>query len=264
MPNTQTMRRAISVARSMSLAAPLVFCCRNSSSAMRPPIRIATCASRYSFECVWRSPVGNCTVTPNARPRGMIVTLCKGSVFGNAHGDDRMPRLVVRARQPLRRRHHERTALDAHQHLVAGRLEVRRGEGRPPFTAGVQRRLVHHVGELGPREAGCPASHHRQVDVRRERQPPRVHGDDGLPPLHVREPDVHLPIEPTGPQERGVEHVGAVGRRHDDDVAVTLEAVHLDQSWLRVCSRSSCVVDWLPPVAVPTASSSSTNTMHGS
>jgi hypothetical protein len=46
MPNSQTMRRAISVARSMSLPAPLVMWRMNSSSATRPPMRIAIFASR--------------------------------------------------------------------------------------------------------------------------------------------------------------------------------------------------------------------------
>ena len=45
-PNSQTMRRAISVARSMSLPAPLVMCRMKISSATRPPMRIAIFASR--------------------------------------------------------------------------------------------------------------------------------------------------------------------------------------------------------------------------
>ena len=97
MPNSHTILRAISVARSMSFDAPLVMCRRNSSSATRPPIRMAICASRYSRVCVCRSPSGSCIVTPSARPRGMIVTLCSGSASGSSAATTRVARLVVGA-----------------------------------------------------------------------------------------------------------------------------------------------------------------------
>ena len=51
MPSSHTILRASSVARSMSLEAPLVICRRHSSSATRPAIRIAICVSRKDFEC---------------------------------------------------------------------------------------------------------------------------------------------------------------------------------------------------------------------
>ncbi len=45
MPSSHTIFRASSVARSMSFDAPLVVWRRKSSSATRPPIRIAICDS---------------------------------------------------------------------------------------------------------------------------------------------------------------------------------------------------------------------------
>ena len=39
----------------------------------------------------------------------------------------------------------------------------------------------------------------------------------------------HLAIEPAGPQQRRIEHVGPVGRRDQDHALIGLEAVHLDQ-----------------------------------
>ena len=48
------------------------------------PSGSAICASRNSRECMCRSPSGSCIVTPSARPRGMIVTLCSGSAFGSS------------------------------------------------------------------------------------------------------------------------------------------------------------------------------------
>ena len=49
MPHSQTIRRASSVARSMSLPAPVVMSSCVSSSATRPPIRIAIWSSTKDF-----------------------------------------------------------------------------------------------------------------------------------------------------------------------------------------------------------------------
>lgn len=38
-----------------------------------------------------------------------------------------------------------------------------------------------------------------------------------------------LTVEATGTQQRGVEHVRAVGRGDDDDAFIGLETIHLDQ-----------------------------------
>ncbi len=60
MPHSHTILRAMSVARSMSLPAPVVMCPRNFSSAMRPPIMTVTVDSRYSLVCEYLSSVGSC------------------------------------------------------------------------------------------------------------------------------------------------------------------------------------------------------------
>ena len=57
----------------------------------------------------------------------------------------------------------------------------------------------------------------------------RVHGQDGLATLPVRTVDDDLPVETPRAQQRRVEDVGPVGRGHDDDALVGLEAVHLHQ-----------------------------------
>ncbi len=69
------------MACSKSFDAPVVICFINTSSAIRPPISTAILASKYSRLWLYRSSSGSCMVTPNARPRGIIVTLCTGSVL---------------------------------------------------------------------------------------------------------------------------------------------------------------------------------------
>ena len=52
---------------------------------------------------------------------------------------------------------------------------------------------------------------------------------DAFAAAHVGARDDDAAVEATGAQDRRVEHVGAVGRRDDDDAFVRLEAVHLDE-----------------------------------
>src|SRR5207244_13183325 len=53
--------------------------------------------------------------------------------------------------------------------------------------------------------------------------------EDGTTAADVGPVERHMPVESTGAQERGVEHVGSVGGRDHDHVGVGLETVHLDQ-----------------------------------
>ncbi len=53
--------------------------------------------------------------------------------------------------------------------------------------------------------------------------------EDAFAALHVGPVHDDAPVEPAGTQQRGVEHVGPVGRRHEDDAFVRFEAVHLDE-----------------------------------
>ena len=91
MPHSQTIERARFVATSMSFPAPVVFCWKTISSAMRPPIRIETWLSANSWLMLSRSSCGSCCVRPSARPRGMIVTLWTGSVPGRTFATSAWP-----------------------------------------------------------------------------------------------------------------------------------------------------------------------------
>ena len=50
-----------------------------------------------------------------------------------------------------------------------------------------------------------------------------------LAALYVGKPDIDLTVEASGTQQRIVEDVRAVGRRHYDNALVVAEAVHLDK-----------------------------------
>src|SRR5262249_25681497 len=56
-----------------------------------------------------------------------------------------------------------------------------------------------------------------------------VNLENRLPALNVRPADDHAPVEPAGPQQRRIEHVRPVGRRHQDYAFVRFEPVHLHE-----------------------------------
>ena len=100
---------------------------------------------------------------------------------------------------------------------------------RLSLAGGQQRRLVEDVGQVGTGEARRAARDGEQVDPGRHRLALPVHLEDAVPADHVGGLDGDLAVEAARAQERGVEDVGAVGRRDEDDVGLDVEAVHLHE-----------------------------------
>ncbi len=84
MPYSVTIDRAIVLAFSMSLPAPVVGSWKTSSSAARPPSAYASVSISSARVWVYLSSVGSTSVCPSERPRGRIVTLCTGAECGSA------------------------------------------------------------------------------------------------------------------------------------------------------------------------------------
>ena len=107
----------------------------------------------------------------------------------------------------------EDLALGAEQRPLDGVGEVRhrdRGFARP---RGAERRLVDQVLQVRADEAGRLARDLVEVDVRRERDAPRVDPQDRGAAAAVRRLHRDPAVEPPGPEQRGVQHVRAVRRR---------------------------------------------------
>ena len=89
-----------------------------------------------------------------------------------------------------------------------------------------------HGGLLGKRrQVGADVSmgdprQFLEVDVLRERHTSRVDLEDLEPTVPVRDANLDLPVEATGPTQRGVEGVRAIRRTDYDDLAASLESVH--------------------------------------
>ncbi|MPM31941.1 hypothetical protein SDC9_78498 [bioreactor metagenome] len=148
---------------------------------------------------------------------------------GHRRGDQGVAALVVGGDEPLVLVHQPGALLRAGDDPVDRLVQRRVGDHRGVVTGGQQGRLVQHVGQVRAGEAGRTLRDGGQIDVRGHRLAGRVHLEDLLPALHIRRLDRDLPVEPTRAQQRGVEHVGAVGGGDQDDLAVHVEAVHLDQ-----------------------------------
>ena len=124
-------------------------------------------------------------------------------------------------------------AFGAHQHLVLGDFEVVHRDLLAVDPRRVQRRLVHHVGQVGAAEARCSARQHVQVDVVGNRNLLHMHAENFFAPAHIRQSHHHAAVEASRPQQRRIQHVGPVGRRHQDHAIVGLKAIHLDQQLIQ-------------------------------
>src|SRR5256885_11288117 len=80
-----------------------------------------------------------------------------------------------------------------------------------------------------------------------------MHLENGFASAHIRQIDGDLTVKTAGPQQRGIENVGPVGGRDDNDAFLGIEAVHLDQQG----------VERLLPFVVATAQAVSPAPSHG-
>ena len=85
------------------------------------------------------------------------------------------------------------------------------------------------LARSAPENPGVPRAMMRRSAPGIDRNLARVDAEDGLASLEVGVADRDLPVEPSRPQQRRVEDVRTVGGGNDDDAAVRLEAVHLDE-----------------------------------
>jgi len=111
-------------------------------------------------------------------------------------------------------------ALDAHQDLVLGHLEIVHGHTLAALAGGPQRRFVHQIGQVGAGEARRAAGDDGEFHVFRKGHLARVHAEDFLAALPVGARDHHAAVEAAGAQQGRVEHVGTIGGGDEDDALV--------------------------------------------
>ena len=146
------------------------------------------------------------------------------------HGrEHRVAALVVGGGLLLLGRQDHRLAPGAEHHAVAGVLEVDPLDLLGASAHGDERGLVDQVGEVGAGHAGRGLRHGLEVDVGAHALVAAVHLEDRLALARLGQRHHDLAVEAAGAQQGGVEDVGPVGGRHDDDALGRLEAVHLGE-----------------------------------
>ena len=114
-------------------------------------------------------------------------------------------------------------------HPVDGLLQGGAGDDRPVLPGGEQRGLVDDVGEVGAGHPDGALGQSVEIGVGGQRLAVRMHPQHGLTAGEVGAGHRDLAIEAARPQQGGVEDVGPVGGRDQDDALALAEAVHLDQ-----------------------------------
>ena len=102
-----------------------------------------------------------------------------------------------------------------------------------------------------------------EVDVGGERLALGVHLEHGLAADDVRRPDRDLAVEAAGAQQRRVEDVRTVRGGDQDDAALDVEAVHLDEQLVQRLLALVVTAAEPAPRCRPTASISSTKMIAG-
>ncbi len=85
------------------------------------------------------------------------------------------------------------------------------------------------LARSAPENPGVPRAMTERSTSSLQRNLARVHAENFLAALDVRARDNHAAVEAAGAKQRGIEHVGAVGRGDQDHAFVGFKAVHFDQ-----------------------------------
>jgi len=141
-------------------------------------------------------------------------------------GHERVAGFMI-GRLPLLLLQQHLLAFGAHQHFVAGVVEILHVDFLLVVPRGPQGGFVDDVADVRPGQPDRAGGQAAQVHVVRQRHVPHVDLEDLHSPL-VRRP-IHgdVPVETAGPQQRGIQHVGPVRRSHDDHRVRLRKAVHL-------------------------------------
>ena len=178
-----------------------------------------------------RSSVGSCIVTPSARPRGMIETLCTGSVLGKQLGYNRMSRFMVCGIAPFLFRHNNGLTLSTHENLVLGSFEVL--HVNQTLVAAPRTARPHSPGWRDP-HLTFPVCLWREFRHGHRVQWALAHVNmqDLFGPGYPAA-DGYLTVETAGAQQRGIKHVRPVGGGYYNDAGRPFETIHFDQQLIQ-------------------------------
>ena len=143
--------------------------------------------------------------------------------------DERVPRFVICGNLLLLLIEDVRAAFGTEHHFLYRADEVVLRYLRPVLACGENGRLVHQIGEVRAGKSGRALGDDGKLHIGAEGFQTRVYVENILAVFPVGQIDDDATVEASGAQKRRVEHIRPVGRGHDDDLLVGLEAVHLDE-----------------------------------
>ena len=142
---------------------------------------------------------------------------------------DRVAGLVVRRQAARTLGHDAALLLRAHDNLEDRLVDIRLHDEAALAARGHDGSLVEEILQIRAGKAGRAARDALEIDIVAQRLAAGVDLQDLLAALNVGQAHIHAPVKAAGAQQRVIENVGAVGRRHDDDALVIREAVHFDE-----------------------------------
>ena len=101
------------------------------------------------------------------------------------------------------------------------------------LPCGEQCGFIDEVGEVGAGQSRRSLRKRFQRHIVGERDVLGVNAQYPLASLDVGSIHDHLPVKPSRTQKGGVENIGPIRRRDDDDAAVLFKPVHLDQQLIQ-------------------------------
>src|SRR3989344_3344610 len=99
----------------------------------------------------------------------------------------------------------------------------------PVLSRGKNGSLVHEVRKVGTGESWGALGYNGKYYIGAKRLLARVYLQDILPVFSIGKVNHDTPVETARTDERRVENIGTVCRRHDDDLFILFETVHLDE-----------------------------------
>ena len=145
-------------------------------------------------------------------------------------GKNGVPRLVIRGAFFVRLGYDAALLLRSHDNFVDPFVKLMVADHGFAFACRKDRRLVQEVGKICARKTARHARDNLKVYFGRKRFVARMHLQDLFAPLYVGQVDINLSVKASGTEQCVIENVGTVGRRHNDNSLVGLEAVHLNEN----------------------------------
>ena len=147
--------------------------------------------------------------------------------------DQRVTGFVIGSRFLFVLGHDHRAPFGTHHDLVLGFLELEHRDEALALACRKKCRFVGEVREIGTRKSRRAARNRAQIDIGGKRQFLGVDFENLLATLDIGTRYDDLTVETTRTEQRGIEHIGAVGRSNNDDAFVRFEPVHFDKKLVK-------------------------------